>query len=81
MLGGVTYKAVKKDLGGLVAENGDAGIVASEIDRGFWLIGVYDEKLSRDKARDEIRYAAMSLNMYLKVDLERDNRSSYKPYS
>ena len=80
VLGGVTYKEAQKDWRGLVAENGDAGIVASEIDGGFWLVGVYDGKLSKDKARDEIRYAAMGLIAYLRWDLERENRWGYMPY-
>ena len=64
VLGGVTYKLVEADTHNLVAENGKTGVVAREIQRGDWVIGVYDENITREQAEKKIRAATLKLSPF-----------------
>ena len=58
VLGGVKYKLFKTDLGSLVAEDGDTGIVFRQSGIGKWIIGVYGETLPREILENWIEYVA-----------------------
>ena len=94
VLGGVTYKDAQKDWPVISAENDDAGIVTAKIDidwsseepsaEVYWVIGVYDSRLTREDTKRWIGYVASSLIEDLKRDiineLRREHKWVYRPY-